>query len=379
MDFDFSPAQSDRYNRVRTAVAERFGTRAVTEDPELVRLDWKAAASIGLTGLCLPAEHGGGGLGALDTALSLEAFGRSCPDTGLVFAVAAHLLSCAVPIREFGTEEIRKPLLAGMAAGDLIAGNAMTEDEAGSDAGRIRTSAVRSGAGYLLDGEKSFVSNAPVADVFVTYAVTDPSAGFLGVSAFVVPRDLPGIVVSPPLAKMGLHGCLAARVRFDRCVVPERFRLGAEGGGGMIFQRSMTWERSCLFAAYLGLMERQLGECVRHATARRQFGRKIAGFQAVSHRIARMRQRLEGARLLLYRACWLLDQGREDVSAIAVAKTTVSEAAVVNSLDAVQIFGAAGYLTGAGIEQQLRDCVPTTIFSGTTEIQLELIAREAGL
>jgi clorobiocin biosynthesis protein CloN3 len=379
VDFDLSPAQRDRCGRVRTAVAERFGTREVTTDPDQVRLAWQAAASIGLTSLCLPVEHGGAGLGALDTALSLEAFGRACPDTGLAFGIAAHLLSCAVPVSEFGAGETAGRLLVGMAKGGLIAGNAMTEDEAGSDVGQIRTTAVRSGENYLIEGEKSFVSNAPIADVFVTYAITDPSAGFLGVSAFAVPRDVGGVIVGPPLPKMGLHGCLAARVRFDRCVVPEHFRLGVEGGGGMVFQRSMTWERSCLFAIYLGLLERQLEECVRHAAVRRQFGRKLAGFQAVSHRIARMRQRLESSRLLLYRACWLLDQGCEDVGAIAMAKTAVSEAAVANSLDAVQLFGASGYLLGPGIEQQLRDCIPATIFSGTTEIQLELIAKEAGL
>ncbi len=379
MDFDLSPAQRDRCERVRTAVTERFGARAVTTDPGLVRQAWQVAAGIGLTGLCLPVEHGGAGLGALDTALDLAAFGRACPDTGLVFGIAAHLLSCAVPVAEFGAGETAERLLVGMAKGDLIAGNAMTEDEAGSDVGQLRTTAVRSGGGYVIEGEKSFVSNAPIADVFVTYAITDPSAGFLGVSSFAVPRDTDGLVVGPQLPKMGLHGCPAARVRFDRCLVPERFRLGHEGGGGMVFQRSMAWERGCLFAIYLGLMERQVEECVHHATGRRQFGRKLAGFQAVSHRIARMRQRLEGARLLLYRACWLLDQGDEDVGAIAMAKTAVSEAAVANSLDAVQLFGASGYLLGPGIEQQLRDCVPATIFSGTTEIQLELIAREAGL
>lgn len=379
MDFDLAPAQRDRYSSVCAAVAERFAAHEVSADPDVVRIAWKAAASIGLTGLCLPAEHGGAGLGALDTALGLEAFGRSCPDTGLVFAIAAHQLSCALPVWEFGTAQARDRLLGGMAAGEVIAGNAMTEDDAGSDVGRIKTTATRSGDGYLIEGEKSFVSNAPIADVFVTYAVTNPSAGFLGVSAFAVPRDISGVTVSPPLSKMGLHGCLAARVRFDRCVVPAPFLLGAEGSGAAIFQRSMAWERSCLFAAYLGLMERQIEECVRHATIRRQFGRKIAGFQAVSHRIARMRQRLESARLLLYRACWLLDTGREHVSAVAMAKTAVSEATVANSLDAMQLFGACGYLTDTGIEQQLRDCLPTTIFSGTTEIQLELIAREAGL
>ncbi|MHC3475164.1 acyl-CoA dehydrogenase family protein [Streptomyces sp. 7R007] len=380
MDFDLSPAQRDRCDRVRTAVTERFGTRAVTTDPGLVRQAWQAAADIGLTGLCLPVEHGGAGRGALDTALCLAALGRACPDTGLAFGIAAQLLSCAVPVAEFGTDDTARELLAGMAKGSLIAGHAMTEDEAGSDVGRLRATAVRSGEGCLVEGEKSSVSNAPIADVFVTYVVTDPAAGFLGVSAFAVPRDTDGLVVGPPLAKMGLRGCLAARVRFDRCLVPERFRLGAEGDGGTVFQRSMAWERGCLFALYLGLMAHQVQEGVRHATSRRQFGRRLARFQAVSHRIARMRQRLEGARLLLYRACRLLDRGEEDVGAITMAKTAVSEAAAVaNSLDAVQLFGASGHLLGPGIEQQLRDCVPATAFSGTTEIQRELIAREAGL
>ncbi|WP_031522767.1 acyl-CoA dehydrogenase family protein [Streptomyces sp. NRRL F-5123] len=378
MDFELSPTQIERRAAVTAAVAKRLAAHRTTTDPELVRLAWKNIAGSGLTGLCLPEEYGGSGLGALDTALALEAFGAACSDTGLVFGIAAHLLSCAVPVGEFGAEGARE-LLAGMASGDVIAGNAMTEDEAGSDVGRIRTTATRTEGGYVLDGEKSFVSNAPVADVFVTYAVTDPAAGFLGISAFAVPRALDGITVGEPLPKMGLDGCLAARVRFDGCVVPDRYLLGAEGSGGAIFQHSMAWERGCLFAAYLGLMEHQLAECVRHTTERRQFGRKIAGFQAVSHRVARMRLRLESARLLLYRACWLLDAGRTDVTAIAMAKTAVSEAAVANSLDAVQLFGSSGYVAGAGIDQQLRDCLPTTIFSGTTEIQLELIARETGL
>jgi len=378
MDFEPSRIQRDRCDHLRAVLDEQFAGHRASADLDQVRSAWKAAAGAGLTGLCLPEEYGGAALGALDTALSLEVFGRSCADMGLVFAIAAHLLSCAVPIREFGTGATRR-LLTGMVAGDLIAGNAMTEDEAGSDVGRIRTTATRSPDGYVLAGEKSFVSNAPIADVFVTYAVTDPAAGFLGVSAFAVPRELDGVVVGPPLPKLGLTGCPAGRVRFEGCVVPAEYLLGAEGSGGVIFQHSMAWERACLFAAYLGLMERQLTECVSRTTGRRQFGRKIAGFQAVAHRVARMRQRLEGARLLLYRACWLLDQDRTDVGAIAMAKNAVAEAAVANSLDAVQLFGATGYLVGAGIEEQLRDCLPTTIFSGTTEIQLELIAREAGL
>ncbi|WP_194911805.1 acyl-CoA dehydrogenase family protein [Catenulispora rubra] len=378
MDFEPSPIQRERCAEISAAVLERFAEHETSTDPEQVRLAWKDAAAAGLTGLCVSQEYGGAGLRALDTALALEAFGRSCTDMGLVFGVAAHLLSCAVPVQDFGTAAA-KELLAGMAAGDVVAGNAMTEDEAGSDIGRIRSTATLTDEGYVLHGEKSFVSNGPISDVFVTYAVTDPTAGFLGVSAFAVPRELDGVVVGEPLRKMGLDGCLAARVRFEGCVVPAEYLLGSEGGGGAIFQHSMAWERGVLFAGYLGQMARQLAECVDHANNRRQFGQKIGGFQAVSHKIARMRQRLESARLMLYRACWLLDQGRTDVVAIAMAKTAVSEAAIANSLDAMQLFGSMGYLVDAGIEGQLRDSLPTTIFSGTTEIQMELIARGTGL
>jgi L-prolyl-[peptidyl-carrier protein] dehydrogenase len=380
MDFDLSTAQRKRGEELLDRVRELLpGRRRRTPDAHFTRAEWTTAAGLGLTGLCLPTEYGGGGLDALDTALHLEAFGQGCADTGLVFGVAAHLLACAVPIRDFAGADLRGGLLTGLADGELIAANAMTEPGAGSDVGRIAMTAERDGDHYVLDGVKSFASNAPVADVLVTYAVTDPAAGFLGTSAFVVPRELPGITVSAPYEKMGLWGCPAGQVRFDRCRVPARYRLGAEGQGSAVFQHSMKWERSCLFALYLGMMQHQLEQCVAHARSRRQFGRPVGEFQAVSHRIADMRQRLEAGRLLLYRACWLIDQGRDHSVAVALSKVAVSEAAVANSADAVHIFGGAGYLGPLGIEANLRDSVAATIFSGTTEIQKEIIARETGL
>ncbi|MCM3924908.1 acyl-CoA dehydrogenase family protein, partial [Frankia sp. AiPs1] len=336
------------------------------------------AGRLGLTGLCLPRDVGGGGLGALDTALCLEAFGRGCADTGLAFAVAAHLLACAVPVRDFGSRKARDELLAALAAGELIAANAMTEDGAGSDVSAMLTTARRSGSGFVLDGEKSWASNAPVADVVVTYAVTDPEAGFLGVSAFALPSGLPGVRLGAPLPKLGLAGCLAGRVRFEDCPVPEEYLLGDEGQGSAVFQHSMAWERACLFAIYLGMMRRQLRLVVEHASHRRQFGRRIGDFQGVSHKIVEMRRRLESAQLLLYRACWLLDEARNHVAASALSKIAVSEAAVANSTDAVQILGASGYLSG-GVGDQLRDSIPSTLFSGTSEIQRELIAKDLGL
>jgi clorobiocin biosynthesis protein CloN3 len=383
MDFDLTPEQRKRYDELRAAAgvldADAEGDTGGGSNGPFGRARWRAAAGLGLTGLSIGAGYGGGGLDAFDTALGLAAFGEGCRDTGLVFAVAAHLLACAVPIEEFGSAGLRDGFLPGLASGALIAANAITEDEAGSDLGALAMTAQRSGDHYVLTGEKSFASNAPAADVLVTYAVTDPRAGYLGLSAFALPRDLPGITVSEPFDKMGLESCPAGRIRFDGCAVPARFLLGAEGQGNAVFTHSMVWERSCLFAGYLGMLDRQLERCVRRARQRRQFGRPIGRNQAVSHRIARMKERLEGARLLLYRAAWLLAQGRPDTTATAMAKVAVSEAAVANSLDAIGIFGGSGFLTGTGVERDLRDAVPSSLFSGTTEIQRDLIAHGLGL
>ncbi|MEU7052424.1 acyl-CoA dehydrogenase family protein [Streptomyces eurythermus] len=380
MDFALTTEQQRRRERLLAAIREELPGRRRTDPADhFDREDWARAAALGLTGLCLPEESGGGGLGALDTALCLEAFGQGCLDTGLAFGVAAHLLACAVPVRDFAGPELREELLKGLSTGSLIASNAITEDAAGSDTARLEMTARRDGDVYVLDGVKSFASNAPLADVIVTYAVTEPAAGFLGTSGFVVPRGLPGLSVGPPLEKMGLHGCPAGRITFDGVRVPARFLLGVEGQGRAVFQHSMGWERACLFAIYLGVMTYQLQRCVAHVRSRKQFRRRLADFQAVSHKISVMSERLEGARLLLYRACWLTDQGTADAGAVSLAKVAVSEAAVANARDAVQVFGGIGYLASTGIEQQLRDAVPSTLFSGTTEIHRSVIARERGL
>jgi L-prolyl-[peptidyl-carrier protein] dehydrogenase len=374
MDFSLTSTQIKRYEDVLERTRERL-----PDGDRPHEYKWREAADIGLTGLCIPEEFGGKGLGAFDTALCLEAFGRGCADTGFVFGVCAHLLAGAVPIHQFGTPRLRSDLLPGLTSGDLVAANAMTEDDAGSDTSRLAVTARFAEDSYIVDGDKSFVSNGPIADVLVTYATTAPEGGFLGLSAFAVPSGLAGIFLGEPFDKMGLNGCLAGRVQFRDCRVPQEFRLGEEGQGSSIFAHSMTWERACLFAAYIGMMDDQLERCVSHARERRQFNRPIAGFQSVSHRIATMKQRLEASRLLLYRACWLIDQEKPGQAAAALAKLSVSEAAVANSLDAVQIFGASGYLVDGGVERYLRDSVPTRLFSGTSEIQRDIIAKELGL
>ena len=377
MDFDWSPEQRAAQNAVLEAVREAFADAPTTGSftPD----QWRRLGELGLLGLCVPTEYGGHGLGALETAGMVEAFGRGCVNTGLVFAASAHLFACTVPIVEFASEPLKRRLLPGLASGELVAGNAMTEDGAGSDVARLAVTAEPTEGGWLLSGEKSFVSNGPAADVYVTYATTDPAAGHLGVTGFVVERTAPGVTAGAPFDKLGLLACPAGTVTFDRVFVPEEQVLGAEGTGGAVFQHSMGWERACLFAGYLGLMDRLIERCIAHARTRRQFGHPIGGFQSVANRIVEMKLRLDGARLLLHRACWQMDQGADCVLAVALSKLAVSEGALASALDAVQIFGGRGYQREHGIEAYLRDTIPSTIFSGTSDIQRLLIAKELGL
>ncbi|MGV9456821.1 acyl-CoA dehydrogenase family protein [Streptomyces sp. NPDC003635] len=378
MDFAWTEEQRQAYDRTLAAVREAFPASDGTAE-YYDRGDWKRLGELGLLGLSVPAEYGGGGLGALDTARQVEALGRGCDRTGLVFGASAHLFACAMPIVDFGSPELKSRILPGMCTGELIAGNAMTEDEAGSDVSRLTTVAERTDGGWILNGEKSFVTNGPAADVFTTYATTDPKAGYLGVTGFVVERSAPGLTVGEPFDKMGMAHVPAGRLTFDNCFVPDDQTLGEEGQGGFIFQHSMGWERCCLFAGFLGLADHLMDRAVEHARTRKQGGRRISRFQAVSHRIADMKLRTESARLLLYRAAWEMDRGGPATLWIALSKLAVSEGVVSTALDAIRLFGGRGYQRAEGIEAALRDAVPSVIFSGTSDIQRDIISRELGL
>jgi alkylation response protein AidB-like acyl-CoA dehydrogenase len=375
VEFEWTEEESDRYSRIYSC------TRlwATPDSDFFTPPEWKLCASLGLLGLSVPKKYGGEGCGFLTTARAAEAFGRGAPDMGLIFAAMAHLFACAMPIAEHGDEEMCQVMLPRLSSGEWVGANAITEEGAGSDVTRLATLAERDGDAYVLTGEKSFVSNGPVADVFVVYASSQPEFGHLGVSAFVIERGTPGLVIGAPFGKLGLDRCPASTLRLDRCVVPARRRLGGEGQGATIFQAAMRWERTCLFAAYVGRIERLAEMCAEHARTRIQFGRSIGSNQAIAHRLARMRVRLEAARLLLWRACWLLEQNEPAGAEVAMAKLAVSEAAVESAMDAVRIFGGDGIRSDCGIERELRDAVPSLIFSGTSEMQLELIVRELGL
>lgn len=343
------------------------------------RDNWLKCAAFGIHGLPVPKDLGGGGADLLTTMLTMEGLGYGCRDNGLIFAINAQMWSVQVPILRFGNAAQRAAYIPRLVSGQWIGAHGMTEPEAGSDSFALSTTATRRGDAYILDGSKIFVTNAPVADLFVIFATVNRSRGFLGITAFLVERGTPGLSVGRPMEKMGLRTSPFAEVVLEGCEVPVENRLGAEGNGGSIFKHAMAWERTCILASCIGTMQRQVELCTEHAKTRRQFGKPIGAFQSVAHKIVEMKVRLETARLLLYKAGWLRAQGNDATEEVAMAKLYLSECFVQSSLDAVQVHGGYGYTTEFEFERDLRDAVAGRIYSGTSEIQRQLIARSMGL
>ncbi|KQY29166.1 acyl-CoA dehydrogenase [Nocardia sp. Root136] len=378
MNFDL-PSDTETMCAALTAFARRDLGGTGTFVPQDFRRRWQLAGRQGILGATVPEELGGSGLDAVSAVALMEALGVGTADTGFGFSVAAHLFACLMPIVEFGTPEQRSRWLPRLSSGELIAAHAITEPEAGSDIFAMRATAERRGEGYLLNGVKAFVTNAPIADVFIVQAVTTPGGGFFGLTTFIVEAGTPGLTTGPAYDKVGLRGSPTGEVHLDEVRVPADCVLGGEGAGAAVFSDSMKWERTCLFGVYLGAMRRVLDSTIEFAGERMQFGSPIGEFQAVSHRIVDMVMRLECARLLLFKAAVDLTRGGAgELVWPALAKIAVSEAAVQLGLDAIGVRGGLGIADGEA-ETLLRDALPSRIFSGTNEIQKNNVARALGL
>jgi alkylation response protein AidB-like acyl-CoA dehydrogenase len=364
----------------------KFAQRELTDD--LIERDhseqffsdgWKKCAEFGIQGLPIPEEYGGGGADILTTVCGLEALGYGCRDNGLIFSINAHMWSSEIPLLSFGSEEQKKKYLPKLVSGEWVGIHAMTEPGSGSDAYSLKTRAERKGDHYILNGSKTFITNAQLADMIIVFANLEPAKGPAGISAFIVEKGTPGFSISKKLHKMGLRTSPMAELAFIDCEVPVENLLGKEGSGTAIFTASMEWERICILASHLGAMQRMLETAVSYATDRKQFGQPIGKFPAISGKIAEMDIRLEAGRLLLYKAAWLKSQGKHPLREAAIAKVFVSEACIKTAQDAIQIHGGYGYMTEYQIERELRDAISGTIYSGTTEVQKMIIAGLHGL
>jgi len=355
------------------------GAKQREKNREFNQAGWEKCAQFGIHGLPLPQQYGGLEMDILTCIAAMEGLGYACNDSGLLFSLNSHIWTCEMPILKFGTDEQKVKYLPGLASGSLKGGHAMTEPDFGSDAFGIRCKAVKNGKSYILNGTKTFITNAPIADILLVFAVTDASKKFAGLSVFMVEKSFPGFSIGKGEELMGLKTCPLGEVILQDCEVPEENRLGDEGAGAAIFNSEMEFERSCLFATHLGAMEKILEECIEYAKVREQFGKPIGSNQSISHKIADMKIRVELSRLILYKAAWMKAEGRRAPIESAMAKLYISESYVQNCLEAIQIHGGYGYSTELDFERHLRDSVAGKIYSGTSEIQKNIIAQFLGL
>lgn len=382
MDLNLSAEEEDLRDRIVRFAQNELSVGVVGRDRahEFPRDLWDKCGRMGLTGLPVPETYGGSGLTPLSCAVALEALGYGCTDGGLAFSICAHLLACVVPVWKHGDDAMKRRYLPDLCAGRLIAVNAMTEAQTGSDPFSMSTRAERDTAGYRVSGSKIFCSNGPVADLAVVYAVTDKAKGYHGgITAFVIPTDTAGFSVGQVFEKMGLRTSPISELVLDEVFVPETNIIGKVGGGGPVFAESMDWERALLGACHLGAMQRLLEGSVRYSRTRKQFGQLICKNQAVSHKIADMKVRLEAARWLIFRAASSLDVSREASLHAAIAKLFVSEAFVDSARDGIQLMGGYGYMVESEVERLMRDALGGTIYSGTSEMQRNIIGRWLGL
>jgi alkylation response protein AidB-like acyl-CoA dehydrogenase len=336
--------------------------------------NFKLLAEQGYLNMHLPEPYG---MGAdwVSYAIVIEELARACAVTSVIFEVHCSLHSEA--IYHFGSQAQKDQYLPRLTRGEILGAYALTEPGAGSDAAALRTTALRDGDDYVLNGEKTFITNGGQAGLYVVFARTnpDPSVGHKGISAFLVEAGLPGFQVGKPMEKMGLHASHTCQLFFENCRVPASALLGKEGEGFKIAMAILDRGRIGIAAQAVGLTQAALDDCVKYARERETFGKPIAEHQAIAFKIADMATELEAARLLLYRAAWLMGQGARATKEISMAKLFASEMAMRQAVEAVQIHGGYGYMQEYRVERLMREAKITQLYEGTSEIQRIVIAR----
>lgn len=372
--FAASEEQQLLVREVRRFAEERIapGTRQRDRAHEFPTDVLHEMGELGLLGMLVPEAYGGAGLDSLSYVLAVEEISRVCPSVGVTMSVTNSV--CCWPIARYGSEEVKRTVLRDLATGECIGGFGLTEPTSGSDAASMRTVARREGGEYVLDGEKAWITNAGVGRYFVVLAKTDVEAGKRGITAFVVPADLPGFRAGVPEEKLGLRASRTAQLFFEGCRIPARYRLGEEGEGFKIALATLDHSRLGIAAQSVGIHRRALELAVAYARERVQFGRPIAEHQAVSFAIAQMATELEAARVLTHTAA--IREAETDAGRWAAqAKAYASEAANRACYDSLQIHGGNGFSEEYEIARLYRDVRVTTIYEGTSEMQRLVIAR----
>jgi len=333
----------------------------------------RKAFEVGFLTCTLPAEYGGVGLGDVDLAIVSEELAWGC--AGMYTTMMANSLAFA-PILLFGTDEQKKRFFAPFLKEMAFASYCLTEREAGSDTSAVKTTARKDGSDYIINGSKCFITNGGVASLYVVFANSAPGKGPRGLSVFVVPRDIPGVSVGKVEDKFGHRASNTTELFFDDVRVPAANLLGREGLGFIVAMRTFDKTRAAVGAAGIGIARAALEYAVEYSKTRVQFGKPIASFQATAFKIAQMAMEVEAARLVIWRAAWLMDRGKPNGKESAMAKCLGSDVAMKNALEALQIFGGYGYMKDYPVEKLVRDAKLLQIYEGTNEIQRLVISRD---
>ncbi|MCG8400890.1 MAG: acyl-CoA dehydrogenase [Firmicutes bacterium] len=333
---------------------------------------WEQMADMGLTGIPFPEKYNGAGMDSFCYAIAVEELSRICASSGVL--ISAHTSLCSWPIYTFGSEEQKQKYLVPLAGGEKIGALGLTEPAAGSDAGAVKTTAVSDGDEYVLNGSKIFITNGEVADIYVIIASTDKSKGHKGTSAFVVEKGTPGFIFGKKEHKLGIRASATYELVFENCRIPKENMLGQEGQGFKIALMTLDGGRIGIAAQALGIAQGAFDEAVKYSKIREQFGKPISSFQGLQWMMADMATRIDAARLLVYRAAYLKDNGLPYGKESAMAKLYASECAMWVTTKAVQIFGGYGYSREYPVERMMRDAKITEIYEGTSEIQRVVIA-----
>jgi alkylation response protein AidB-like acyl-CoA dehydrogenase len=376
VDFDYTPEQKQLRREVRDfAHAEILPHVMEWDEAQTFPLAViKKLGALGYLGAIIPEEYGGAGLGYIEYSIIIEELSRVDGSVGII--VAAHTSLCSNHIYKAGSEEQKQKYLPKLASGEWIGCWSLTEPEAGSDAAGTRTTAVLDGDQWLVNGSKTFTTNAHYADVCVGMAVTDRTAARHGISAFIFEKDTPGFRPGKKENKLGLRASATGEVVFTNCRLPQSHLLGKQGEGFVDSLRILDGGRVSISALSIGMAQGAYDAALKYSKLRRQFGRPISEFQAIQHKLVDMAMKIDASRLLTYRAAEMIDAGKRVTRESAMAKLFSSEAAVWIANEAVQIFGGYGFIKDYPVEKFYRDVKLCTIGEGTSEIQRLVIARQ---
>lgn len=375
MDFRLTEEQKMLRDMVREFALEVVAPTAAERDEE-ERFDreiFDKMAELGLTGIPWPEEYGGAGADYLSYVLAVEELSRV--DASIGVTLSAHVSLASWPIYKFGTEEQKQTYLRALAEGKKIGAYCLTEPGSGSDAAGMRTTAVKEGDEYILNGSKIFITNGGPAEIYIVFALTDPSLKHKGISAFIVEKDFPGFSVGKKEKKLGIRSSTTTEVIMENCRVPAKNLLGKEGEGFKIAMMTLDGGRNGIAAQALGIAQGAFDHALAYAKERHQFGKPIASLQAIQFKLADMATKIEAARLLTYQAAWLEDQGLPYGKASAISKLFAGDIAMEVTTEAVQVFGGYGYTREYPVERFMRDAKITQIYEGTNEIQRVVISN----